>query len=594
MDQLLQQADICLKAGDRARAESLCRRVLEGEPQNARAWCQLAHALRWQDRLDEARAAATRAIELAPGMAPAWFSLGAVQAAQGDAPVGIESYRRALELDPGLAEAWSNLGELLGAAGDKAGEIDAYRRAVSANPQLAPVWSNLCNAMLEAGRAGEALAACQRATDLDPDFAAGWNNLGNALHACGRNDEAVAACERALKLAPELAEAWSTLGAALHGLGRLEEAVGAHLRAAAIQPKAAHHPFNLGVALQHAGCYTEAIAHLQRALALDPGHAQAHWDLAFALLASGQFPEGWEQYEWRWHRPSAGARRYEFTAWDGDASKPRRLLLWAEQGIGDHILYGSLLTDLASSPMRITLEVEPRLVSLYQRSFPQLAVIPQRDPPADPRDFDCQAPLGSLGRWLRTTFESFPRHRGYLKADMKRAEAYRARLRGDTGVRLVGIAWKSANQELGAKKSQSLLDWGQVLKVPDVRFVDLQYGDTARERAEVERQTGARIDHLPDLDLHGDIEGLAALCAACDLVITASNVTAHVAGALDRPVWLMAPQGGGRLWYWFAGRTDSPWYPSMRIFEQQVQGSWRETLDAVARELAALVTKRKQ
>lgn len=589
MEQLLQQAETSLRAGDLARAEALCRQVLGRESQNARAWCELSHALRWQDKLEEARSAAARAIELAPGMAAAWFNLGAIRAAQGDAAAGIESYRHALELDPGLAEAWSNLGELLGAAGDKAGEIDAYRRAVGANPRLAPVWSNLGNALLVAGRAGEALAACRRATDLDPDFAAGWNNLGNALHASREDEEAVAACERALKLAPELAEAWSTLGAALHGLGRLEEAIGAHHRAAAIQPEVAHHPFNLGVALQHAGRHTEAIAQFRRALALDPGHAQAHWDLAFALLASGQFAEGWEQYEWRWRRPSAAARRHEFTAWDGDASKPRRLLLWAEQGIGDHILYGSLLADLASSPMRITLEVEPRLVSLYQRSFPQLAVVPQRDPPADPRNFDCHAPMGSLGRWLRTSFESFPRHRGYLKPDAKRADVYRARLRSDSGMHLVGIAWRSANPELGAKKSQSLLDWGRVLKVPGVRFVDLQYGDTARERAEAERQTGSRIDHLPELDLHGDLEGLAALCAACDLVITASNVTAHVAGALGRPVWLMAPRGGGRLWYWFAGRIDSPWYPSMRIFEQQVRGSWQETLDAVARELAAFI-----
>jgi tetratricopeptide (TPR) repeat protein len=529
-------------------------------------------------------------LEHQPRNARAWFNLGAIQAAQGDATGGIESYRHALELDAVLAEAWSNLGELLGAAGDKAGEIDAYRRAADANPRLAPVWSNLGNALLAAGRADEAQAACRRATDLDPDFAAGWNNLGNALHACGEDEDAVAACERALKLVPDLAEAWSTRGAALHGLGRLEEAVAAHRRAAALQPDVAHHPFNLGVALQHAGRYAEAIAHLRRALMLHPGHAQAHWDLGVALLASGHFPEGWEQYEWRWSRPNAGARRYEFAAWDGDASKPRRLLLWAEQGIGDHILYGSLLPDLASSPMRITLEVDPRLVSLYQRSFAQLAIMPQRDPPADPRDFDCQAPLGSLCRWLRPTFESFPRHRGYLKPDVQRAQGYRAHLKGDAGIRLVGIAWKSANPEFGAKKSLSLLDWRQVLNVPHARFIDLQYGDTAREREEAERQTGARIDHLPDLDLRDDIEGLAALCAACDLVITTSNVTAHMAGALGRPVWLMAPRGGGRLWYWFAGRTDSPWYPSMRIFEQQVPGSWRETLDAVARELAALVT----
>jgi len=587
----LERAKAIRKEGRLADAEAACRRVLERTPRDAGAWCELSHALRWQDRLEEARAAATRAIELAPGLAVAWFNLGAIQAEQGEAAQGIASYRRALELDPAFAEAWSNLGDLLGAAGDKAGEMDAYRRALDVNPQLAPVWSNLGNALLGSGRPGEALVACQRATDLDPDFAAGWNNLGNALHACGEDEEAVAACETALKLAPEHAEIWGTLGAALHGLGRFEEAVDAHRRAAAIQPGVAHHQFSLGIALQHSGRYAEAIKYLRHALALDPGHAQAQWDLGCALLASARLSEGWEQYEWRWRRSKAEAKRYDFTQWDGDLSRPRRLLLWAEQGIGDHILYGSLLTDLAASPLRITLEVDPRLVSLYQRSFPQLAVVPQRDPPADPKDFDCQAPLGSLGRWLRPTIESFPRHQGYLKPDLKRAEAYRARLKGDMSICLVGIAWKSANQEFGVSKSQSLLDWREVLGVPRARFIDLQYGDTARERERMERETGARIDHLPDLDLHDDLEGLAALCAACDLVITASNVTAHIAGALGRPVWLMAPQDGGRLWYWFAGRTDSPWYPSTRIFEQQVRGTWKETLGAIAQELAAHIKK---
>jgi tetratricopeptide (TPR) repeat protein len=585
MDRLIQQAEDSRKAGDCARAEALCRQALEQAPWDARAWCELSHALRWQARLDEARSAASRAAELAPDLAAAWFNLGAVQVAQGESARGIESYRKALALDPDFAEAWSNLGGALGETGDKSGEIAAYRRAVAVDPQLAPVWSNLGSALVEAGELGEALLACGRATELDPGYAPGWNNLGNALRECGRLEEAVAACEKVLKLAPKLAEAWSSLGAALHGLGRLDEAVRAHRSAIEIQPAVAQHHFSLGVTLQHCGRYGEAIAHHRRALALDPGHGQAHWNLAFSLLASGRLREGWEEYEWRWRSRSAGARRYDLKPWDGDASTPRRLLLWAEQGIGDHILYGSVLADLVSSPLRIALEVDPRLVTLYRRSFPRIAVVPQEDPPADPRDYDCQAPLGDLARWLRPSFESFPRHAGYLRPDARRADEYRARIRADAKSCRVGISWISVNREFGASKTLALRDWQAVLRVPRARFVDLQYGDTEGEREEVERRTGVHIDHLPDLDLHDDLEGLAALCAGCDLVITASNVTAHVAGALGRPVWLLAPQGGGRLWYWFPGRTDSPWYPSMRIFEQIAPGSWRETLDAVAREL---------
>ena len=124
------------------------------------------------------------------------------------------------------------------------------------------------------------------------------------------------------------------------------------------------------------------------------------------------------------------------------------------------------------------------------------------------------------------------------------------------------------------------------------QLLDVQYGDTESERRLVEQEVGARIEHLPELDLYGDLEGVAALCAACELVITSSNVTAHIAGALGRPVWLIAPKGNGRFWYWFSGRSDSPWYPAMRIFDQVAPGSWRETLDGVARELAAFVNGR--
>jgi hypothetical protein len=264
--------------------------------------------------------------------------------------------------------------------------------------------------------------------------------------------------------------------------------------------------------------------------------------------------------------------------------------LWAEQGIGDQILHGSMIADLASSALAVTLEVDRRLVPLFRRSFPRVTLVPYKTPPAaGAGDHDCQAPLGSLGRWLRPSFESFPR-RSFLEPDPRRRDEYRHRLTGERTV--VGISWKSANREFGPHKSMALRDWLPILRVPCLRFVDLQYGDTASERRDAEQHAGARIEHLPDLDLHGDLDGLAALCAACDLVITTSNVTAHVAGALGRPVWQMVPTGIGRLWYWFSNRADSPWYPGMRLFDQTAPGRWRETLGAVARELAAFVPAR--
>lgn len=581
------------RQGRLAEAVEIFRRVLERAPGDAQTLSELAHAWRLQGNLDEARGAASRALEIAPGLAGAWFNLGAVQVAQGETVRGIESYRKALELDPEFAEAWSNLGGALGASGDASGEIAAYQRAVRINPQLAPAWSNLGSALLEAGDTEQALAACRRAVELGPEFAAAWSNLGNALHEHGEDAEAVRACERALQLSPELAEAWSNLGCALLEQGTIEKSLAAHRRGLELQPHHARAHYNLGIARERCQEHEAAVDSYRRAVELDPVYAPAWNRLACVLLMRGDFPEGWAAYEWRWREKSASPKRFDFTPWAGELTLGRRLLLWGEQGIGDEIIYSSMIAELADRGLQITLEIDPRLVPLMQRSFPRVEVVARVNPPAvDPGAFDYQSPLAGLGRWLRPSFDSFPVHSGYLKADAGRANRFSARLRRPGPGTVVGISWNSANQEIGANKSSALAEWREMLAVAGTRFVDLQYGNTEDVREELRRRHGLEITHLDEVDLFNDLEGLAALCAACDRVITVSNVTAHMAGALGKPVWLLAPMGQGKIWYWFSGRSDSPWYPTLRIFDQVAPGSWRETLDAVARELAVLVKSR--
>ena len=579
--------------GKLAEAVEACRRGLQQAPEDARALSELAHALRRQDKLNEARSAAARAVAIAPALASGWFNLGAVQVEQGEVTQGIESYHRALELEPDFAEVWSNLGGALGATGDNPGEIHAYLRAISNNPRLAPVWSNLGSAFLAAGDIDEAIAACQRAVELSPDFAAAWSNLGSAFHEHGEHAEAVRACKRALQLSPELAEAWSNLGCALLEQGAIEQSLAAQRRALEQQPHNARVHYNLGIAHERRQQHEAAVASYRRAVELDAAFAPAWVRLACGLLMRGDFSEGWAAYEWRWREKNALPRRFDFTPWAGELAPGRRLLLWGEQGIGDEIIYSSMIGELAGAGLKVTLEIDPRLAPLMQRSFPQVKVVARVNPAAvDSAAFDCQAPLADLGRWLRPSFDAFPRHSGYLKADAERVNQFSARLRRSGPSTVIGISWSSANREIGTEKSSTLVEWAAVLKVPGVRFVDLQYGDTASAREELRQQQGLEITHLDDVDLFNDLEGLAALCAACDLVITVSNVTAHMAGALGKPVWLLAPVSQGKIWYWFSGRHDSPWYPAMRIFNQAAAGSWREVLDAVARELAALIKSR--
>jgi Flp pilus assembly protein TadD len=545
----------------------------------------VAQRLRQQSRFSEACATAQRALEIEPDNAVAWFNLGAALGALGRLDSAEAAYRRALECNPRYAEAWSNLGGLLGASGRAEEKLVAYHNATEANPNLAPVWSNLGNALCEARRYPEAETACRRAVELDSKFVAGWLNLGRVLHETKRPIEAKSACQRAVELAPQVPEAWAGLGNALMAMREFEAAIAAYQHAISLRPGSSEFHTNLGIALRRTGLDDQGAASLRTALELDPANDFASWNMGIALLERGELQEGWTRYEARWAAPDSPPLRFGLK---GGPPFEGRALLWGEQGIGDQILYAPLAREVSKAGATVTLETDARLVGLFRRSFTGLTVLPQGDPPqADPSRFEHVLPLGSLGGFLRPSFDAFPKHRGYLAADTDRRERFRAML-SDTARGnwlIVGIAWRSSNPQLGNEKSAPLREWGELLSVPGVTFVSLQYGDVADERRDAERRFGKPIAALPGLDVFADLDGLAALHGACDLVITTSTVNAHFQGALGRPGWVLLPRRIGTLWYWFGDREESPWYPSLTLIRQSDDGDWSSVIQRAARKL---------
>jgi Flp pilus assembly protein TadD len=521
-----------------------------------------------------------------------WSDLGVILKALGRHDDAIAAYRRALALSPAEFTPHYNLANLLRDRGQKADAEASYLQAIALAPDFADARINLGRLLLEQGKVDEALSQLTKAVAASPDSYHAHNNLGVALARATRFDEAITSYRRAIEIKPDAAEAHSNLGSASLTLGRLDDAIASCLKAAEVDPGFADGHYNLGNCYWMAYRPEDAIEPYERALALAPGNAQYHWNLSLVLLLSGDFARGWPQYEWRWLTKDYTPMRYGFTPWAGQRTAGGRLLLWREQGLGDELIYSSMVPELAAAGMSVTLEVDARLVTLMQRSFPGVRVVAQEGPPADREAYDWQCPLDSLGLSLRPSFDSFPRHTGYLKPDAERVIALSRRLRATGAQRVVGVSWRSANHKVGAAKSTALADWSEILRVPGARFVDLQYGDTREEREALHRE-GIEVEHLDDIDLYNDLEGLAALCAACDLVITASNVTAHMAGALGKPVWLLAPAGRGRIWYWLHGRSDSPWYPSMRIYSQERPGSWQEALSEVALDLVKFANDRR-
>jgi hypothetical protein len=275
--------------------------------------------------------------------------------------------------------------------------------------------------------------------------------------------------------------------------------------------------------------------------------------------------------------------------WDGSPLAGKSIFLWREQGVGDEILYGGMIPDLVAARARVVLECDPRLVPLFARSFPSVEVVAQTIPP-DPRTesraVDFQAPVATLGRWLRADFSGFPRHADYLKPDPALAASLRGKYRALAGGRtVIGISWHSRLSPALAEKGTQLADWKEILANPGAFFVNLQYGDCARDIEAARVATGVTVYADPEIDAMKDLDAFAAQVNAMDLVVSTSNTTVHFAGAQNVPCWTLLPSGPGALWYWFTGREDSPWYPAMRLLRRRPDEPWLDLIGRVGKEL---------
>ncbi|MDX2143150.1 MAG: tetratricopeptide repeat-containing glycosyltransferase family protein [Rhodospirillaceae bacterium] len=494
------------------------------------------------------------------------------------------------ESNPAFLEPF-NLGLQLQQLGHLEQSAAAYRKAMKVNPNVALLYNNLGVVVYNQGNLSEAVALQKKAIALDPTLTLAYNNLGVALNAMNRLPEALAVLAKAVKLAPNDPQPINNYGDTLVKLSRFAEGAEALHKALAMDPNYVEAFTNLGTALWGLGRIDEAVECFHRALALKPDTAMAHKNLGIVSLLKGDFVTGWREYNWRWLADKIVIRQYPVPVWQGQPLGDGALLVWAEQGVGDEILQASMIGDLLARGIKVVWEVDPRMAALFRRSFPTATKIFDRvlPPITDRVDPGIAAHIaaGSMGEFIRRSYDDFPRERrSYLMPDRARAEAFRARLGLAPGERLVGISWLSKNVAFGESKSTQLEAWIDILKTPGLKFVDLQYGDTHAERRQFQKRHGITVAHLDDLDLRDDLDGLAALISVCDLVVTVSNSTAHFAGALGVPVWIMIPAGVGKFWYWGLSGETNPWYPSATLIRQGANQDWRPVLAEVAARLA--------
>ncbi|MDX2222989.1 MAG: tetratricopeptide repeat protein [Rhodospirillaceae bacterium] len=541
-------------------------------------------------QVSEAETTLRQALALDDRMADGWHNLGVALARAGRPAEAVAAMRRAVDLAPGHAVFHAGFGRLLKLTGDLPGAVASFTRALELAPNDAALSEGLALTLMALGRDAEAIPHLRRATMAQPDNAALKTNLGVALKNAGHLDDAETALAAAIALKPDLAEAHLNLGGVRQARGDVDGAIAAYARARVLGAPADIAAFNLATAYERAYDFAAALSHLDQAIVLRPDYAEAHRNRGMLKLMRGDWQDGWTDYDWRWRCADFAARQRPFSGprWDGRPLKGP-LLVWGEQGVGDELLFLGMAPELVARGVDVIWEMDARLVPLVARSMPGMRAVARRDPPdvaTGDTAIAAHIPAGSLGQYLRSAQSSFPSRAGYITADAARAAGFRARLGGGSGLRVAGVSWISTAAELGADKSLTLEALLPVLRTPGWRWVDLQYGDTAVERAAFQRAHGIEIIHLDELDLRADLDGVAALMTACDTVLTVSNTTAHLAGALGAPGVVLAAAGARKLWCWGDACDSVPWYPALTMIRQPTPGDWAGAIAATRRRLS--------
>jgi tetratricopeptide (TPR) repeat protein len=497
-----------------------------------------------------------------------------------------EAYQEILRIDPLHADALHLLGLVRLQHGQHAAALENIGRAIGVKPDSEVLWRNLSVAYHALGRHQEAVDAADQALRLNPSYAEAHNNRGVALMAQRKLDEAVASFRQAVRLQPNYVRAHNNLGIALRDHGELDEAVRSFQNALEIEPNSSETHRNLGIALRDRGELDRAKQQFEKVLKISPNDAEAHMNLGFLLLRMGDFEAGWPQYEWRWGTKQFKPRNFTPPVWDGRAIAGQTLLVYAEQGLGDtlqFVRYAALVRQRAGC--RVVVECQKPLATLLSScsGIDQLVAREEELPP-----FDFHVPLLSLPRLLGTHVHNIPAGVPYLFAREALVRHWRDRLSDCAGF-TVGICWQgSPTHESDRRRSFPLAHLAALAAVPGVDLISLQKGAGAEQMSGVQ---------FPVMRLGLDDESwvfmdTAAVVRNLDLVVTADTSVAHLAGALGVPVWVALPKMPD--WRWQLDRDDSPWYPTMRLFRQEVAGDWAPVFRRINSALRERVTSCRQ
>lgn len=576
---------------DYVNAENLALSITQKFPSHKYAWKILAAVLEQTNRISEALKANQNALKIDPNDPEIYLSLGNNFHRQEKLEDAELNFKKAVSLNPSYWPALYNLGLILNKKQRFDDSISFFKKVINLKPDFANGYYSLGLAYFNLGELDLAILNLKKATVLKPEYPQAFFNLGVVMRESGRKIEALEYFQQSINLKTDYVRAYNLLGVTHKELGQYDEALKNFQVAINLDPNYAEAFNNLGNTFKELGRFEESNFCFRKAIDLKPDYADAYNNLGRALMLNLDFQKAFELMEWRLQREEKNFVPLNTSKPRWDGLTKHRVFLWQEQGIGEHIMFSSMITELHASVNKVIVECDPRLMPLFQRSSShEIKFISSRSEIGED-DYDSHLPIGSLPLHFRKELNDFQiSSQGWLRADLDRVQSIKEKILQNKSKKIVGLSWNTKSSLPQAfQRNIKLEDLLLPMKNLDLKFVNLQYGDVAGEISNLKANHGIDVLEVPDIDLFNDIDGLAAIIAACDEVISIQNFNAHLAGALGTDTKLLLPYAADDRWGYKTNK--SYWYDSINIYRQIEPKNWSDPILKVTNNLKNLVGK---
>jgi len=573
-------------SGSYENAEIQFNKSLELTPNRVSTLINLSLVQYYLKKYSAAKSTAELAISIDNNNCEPYLNLGLIEKDLNNLELALYFFSKSLLINPFFYEASFNIGCTLL-------ELEKYVEAVCYFNKTINIKKNHHGSYLFRGIAfnqlkqyQDALVSYNFAIDLRPDCYETWFKKGYTYSCLFQHSDALYCYNKSIKINPYFPESWTNRGLALNALLRYDEALLSFDSSVSLKTDFPETWNNRGITLYNLGRYKDAIDSYDKSIAIKPNYYEALWNKSLVQLSVCDFSDAWINYESRWN---VSSNNLDIINLDVPlfnlASKNKKVLIWREQGLGDEILFSTMYGDVHRVFKELTIQVDPRMLNIFRRSFPDLIFISSSAPLSND-EYSHQLPSGSLGQYLRTStydFISNSNASNRLKAYYPIVNNFKSRLDLVCNNKICGFTWKSSNTLIGDLKSLKLSDLLPIFKIPNITFVSLQYGDVADEITEFNSIYGTNLINFSDIDHFNDLESHIGVIETCDFLILSSNTTAHFAGALGKNSYVITPYGQGLLWYWNNNNSNGKnlWYPSIEVFRQPSPYAWNDPIISI-------------